>query len=362
LQGSSQNTELSVNNVTWRESISASSKMPKPDYEYESESRCSSLRVSEKEEESSHSLLPYVGFVELQHKCDLLRIIMSEFVGTLFLVILGCGSCIGGDQHEQGALLDDQASIARISLCFGLTVTSMAQTIGHVSGCHINPAVTLAMVVGGQVGLVKGMLYVIAQCLGAIVGAAILQFLVPEDMRGADKLGMTSVADHVTLSQAVAVEMLITMVLVMVVFAAAADDINAAALKGSAPLAIGLSITTCHLFAVPLTGASMNPARSLGPALVLTQFHNHWVYWVGPMLGGFLAAVSYRLVLRARGEVKEPRTVKQVIEPEHFCEVKDESSVSGMELPSKPFNIQDVIACSQSLSGKELVWIEDMDK
>ena len=115
----------------------------------------------------------------------------------------------------------------------------------------------------------------------------------------------------------------------------------------------------------------MNPARSLGPAVVLRQFHNHWVYWVGPMLGGFLAAIFYSLVFRARGEVKKPRTIKQVIDKEkfcevqeesYFCEVQDDSSVSGLELPSKPFNIQDVIACSQSLSGKELVWIEDMDK
>ena len=130
-----------------------------------------------------------------------------------------------------------------------------------------------------------------SQCAGAILGAVMLYAVVPSEARGAAGLGKTSLAANVTIVQALTIEMLITMVLVMVVFAAAADDINAATVKGSAPLAIGLSITTCHLFAVPLTGSSMNPARSLGPAVVLGQFDNHWVYWVGPLLGGVFGAL-----------------------------------------------------------------------
>ena len=155
-----------------------------------------------------------------------------------------------------------------VSLCFGITVATLAQTLGHVSGCNINPAVSLALVVGGKLGIIKGVLYTASQCAGAILGAVMLYAVVPSEDRGAAGLGKKSLAANVTIVQALTIEMLITMVLVMVVFAAAADNINAGTVKGSAPLAIGLSITTCHLFAVPLTGSSMNPARSLGPAVV----------------------------------------------------------------------------------------------
>ena len=98
-----------------------------------------------------------------------------------------------------------------------------------------------------------------------------------------------------TAGQGVVVEMIITAILIMVIFAAAADQFNTPGVKGSAPLAIGLSITTCHLFAIPLTGSSMNPARSLGPAVVLGQFDNHWVYWVGPLLGGLIGNSTFLL-------------------------------------------------------------------
>merc|ERR1712061_962599 len=98
----------------------------------------------------------------------------------------------------------------------------------------------------------------------------------------------------------------------MIVFAVAADTINADTMKGSAPLAIGLSITTCHLFTIPLTGSSMNPARSLGPAVVLWEFENHWVYWVGPLLGGIFGALFYQVVLRASKDRKRKARQSQV--------------------------------------------------
>jgi len=343
----------------------ASLRMSGSEYEYETDSGCLSVRVhmrdkEDNEEESSKNLLPYPGFGEIQQKGVLFRSILAEFVGTLFLVLIGCGSCMGGDHSEAPVQVDDQANFVRISLCFGITVATLAQTIGHVSGCHINPAVTLGLIVGRKIGMIKGALYVVAQCVGAIAGAAILTALVPGDVRGAAGLGMTSVANKVTLGQAVAIEMLITMVLVMVVFAAAADGVNAATVKGSAPLAIGLSITTCHLFAVPLTGSSMNPARSLGPAVVLGKFDNHWVYWVGPLLGGFLAAVFYQLVLRARGESKKSERVKRVNSKKEFCKQRNESPAYDKTLPVDVY-ARDVIACRES-NGKELVWIENIDK
>ena len=256
--------------------------------------------LRELEEEDDHdNLLPYLGTAELKEVATLLKAVTAEFVGTCLLVLVGCGSCIGGDRTDSNQSIDDQANIVRISLCFGITVATLAQTLGHVSGCNINPAVTLGLVLGGKLGILKGLLYVAAQCGGALLGSLMLYAVVPSAARGAAGLGKTGLAPDVTFVQALTIEMLITMVLVMVVFAAAADSGNSSNVKGSAPLAIGLSITTCHLFAVPFTGSSMNPARSLGPAVILGEVEHLWVYWAGPLLGGIFGALLYQVVLRS---------------------------------------------------------------
>jgi len=243
------------------------------------------------------SVVPYVGLSELTgDKAGAAKSLVAEFVGTLILVFVGCGSCIGGDDSSS---LSEQAQYVRIALCFGITVATLAQTIGHVSGCHVNPAVTAGLIVGQKIGLTKGILYILSQCLGATVGAAILRGVVPDTVRGAAGLGCTGVSQAISVGQAFGIEFMITLVLVLVVFAAAADSNNSTSVKGSAPLAIGLSITTCHLFAIPLTGSSMNPARSLGPSVVAGCWNNHWVYWAGPVMGGVTGALLYQLVFQA---------------------------------------------------------------
>lgn len=213
-------------------------------------------------------------------------------------MLVGCGSCLEG------------STVVQIALCFGVTVATLAQTLGHVSGCHVNPAVTAGLVTGAkvrtnsslsltcylQVGLLKGLLYVVAQCIGATSGAGILSFLIPAD-EAETGVGVTAIS-KISAGQGFGVEFIITMVLVLVVFAAAADSNNSESVKGSAPLAIGLSITTSHLFAIPLTGSSMNPARTFGPSLVFSAWDNHWVYWAGPILGGVTAALIYQLLLK----------------------------------------------------------------
>merc|ERR1719336_2787284 len=206
---------------------------------------------------------------------------------------------MGGDDSDSTTELGQQAQFVRIALAFGLTVATLAQTIGHVSGCHINPAVTAGLITGAKVGLLKGLAYIVVQCIGGVLGGAILMAVVPATVRGRDGLGTTTVNPALTSGQAFGVEFLITMVLVLVVFASAADDNNKDNVKGSAPLAIGLSITTCHLFAIPLTGSSMNPARSLGPSVVAGCWSNHWVYWLGPIAGGVAAALIYQLTFKA---------------------------------------------------------------
>lgn len=222
-----------------------------------------------------------------------LRSCAAEVIGTLFLVLIGCGACLN---HEK--------DFVRIALAFGVTVATMAQSIGHVSGCHINPAVTAGLLVGQKIGLVKALLYVVSQCLGAVLGAGLLKVFYPSSIviKTPGFLGLTGLAPGVSAGQGFGIEFFITFVLVLVVFGSAADDIAAKNTKGSAPLAIGLSITTCHLYAVPLTGASMNPARTFGPAVLAMNFTNHWVYWLGPILGGVCASIVYNMILKAQEE------------------------------------------------------------
>jgi len=244
-------------------------------------------------------VLPYVGVDEITgDKVGLLKALVAEMIGTLFLVVVGCGSCYANPEPD----------VVRIALAFGLAVATMAQSIGHISGCHINPAVTAGLFVGRKIGLIKAILYVVIQCVGALLGAGLLYGTagskqIKNNAGVYEDQGMQGITQisGVNMGQAFGIEFLITMVLVLVVFGAAADEDNE--VKGSAPLAIGLSITACHLFAVPITGASMNPARSFGPAAVGSFWTNHWVYWLGPILGGVCAGIIYQLVFKAQAKV-----------------------------------------------------------
>jgi len=249
------------------------------------------------------------GDNELSNVPKLVKSLIAEMLGVMFLVLIGCGSC-GHAAHDD---------FVRIALAFGVTVATLAQSIGHVSGCHINPAITAGLITGAKIGVIKGLLYIVFQCIGGLIGGALLMSFTPA---GKPVPGATLINEKagITVGQGFGIEMLITFVLVLVVFAAAADENNAINVKGSAPLAIGLSITTCHLFAIPYTGSSMNPARSFGIApFANNAWENHWVYWIGPILGGVLAALVYVLLFKAdqtykvvsstdRNELKELKT------------------------------------------------------
>jgi len=255
--------------------------------------------------------LPYLGLEEItKDPKSFGKALFAELLGTALLVFVGCGSCMGGDDSDSDSQLGEQAQFVRIALAFGLTVATLAQTIGHVSGCHVNPAVTAGLVTGAKVGLLKGLAYVVVQSVGGVVGASILSAVVPDEVRGRAGLGTTTINPNLTAAQGFGIEFLITMVLVLVVFGSAADENNKPNVKGSAPLAIGLSITTCHLFAIPLTGSSMNPARSFGSNAVMGVWANHWVYWAGPILGGVAAGLLYQLLLSAPAPKKEYEAVE----------------------------------------------------
>ncbi|KAI9580497.1 hypothetical protein GQX74_012578 [Glossina fuscipes] len=223
-----------------------------------------------------------VGVNDLKENKQLWKELLAEFVGTFVLLFLGLFSCIGG-------------SVEQISFAFGLAVASMAQAVGHISGCHINPAITLGFLIVGEISILKGLFFIIMQCLGAVAGAGVVYLSLLDTLMG-NNLGITSPAANLHVGQAILIETLITFVLVIVV--KAVSDSDRIDIKGSAPLAIGLSITAGHICAVPLTGASMNPARSFGPAVVQNSWDNHWVYWIGPNIGGILAGLLYRFCFK----------------------------------------------------------------
>ena len=244
---------------------------------------------------SSVFKLPKVGLEAIKKKkVAFAKELAAELLGTMLLVMIGCGSAMSGDGEDGEGQMSEQVQYVRIALAFGLAVATIAQTVGHISGCHINPAITVGLVAGAKVEVIRGLAYVVAQSLGGLLGAALLNSLVPDNTRGQSGLGSTQLGNGVSLAQGFGIEFFISLVLVLVVFGAAADENNAAYVKGSAPLAIGLSITACHLFAIPLTGASMNPARTLGSNVVAGKFEDLWLYLLAPTLGGLVAGLLYQ--------------------------------------------------------------------
>ncbi|ELU08026.1 hypothetical protein CAPTEDRAFT_167790, partial [Capitella teleta] len=210
---------------------------------------------------------------------------LGEVLGTFFLVLVGCGSC------------SPPGDVVRISLTFTLAIATIVWNVGRVSGGHLNPAVTIGFLVARRITVGRAFFYVLAQVVGAILGAVTLKGLVA-NKEGWEKfresLGTSTRADGVTEVEVFGVELLITFVLVWTVFATV--DSKRSDTQGSKPLAIGLAIGMCHLWAVPFTGAGMNPARVVGPAIVSSSYDAHWAYWAGPIVGGILAALIYEFI------------------------------------------------------------------
>jgi aquaporin-4 len=226
------------------------------------------------------------------------RSLIAEGIGTFVLVLIGCGTCLGGKEWQT-----DEPTKVQISLAFGLIVATMVWSLAHISGGHINPAVTVGMLVARRISIVRAVLYVFAQCAGALAGAAALHGLTPESLHG--QFGVTSVNPMLSKEQGFGVEFVITFVLVLTVFSCCDD--KRTDLNGSAPLTIGLAVAVCHLFAIKYTGSSMNPARSFGPSVVTSNWTDHWVYWAGPMFGGMTAGLLYELFLASDASVTKAK-------------------------------------------------------
>ena len=217
---------------------------------------------------------------------------IAEFVGTLALIFIGAGS-ICANQFLGGGV-----GLVGIALAHGLPIAVLVSAIGHISGGHINPAVTIGVWAAGKIPTREALVYWAAQLAGGLAGAALLVLAFDPATRAAVNLGTPSLASGVTLFQGIVVEVLLTFFLVFTVFATAIDDRGAFKMVGG--FAIGMVVTFDILAGGALTGASMNPARSFGPAVVANFWTAHLVYWVGPLAGGLLAGLFYNGVFLRR--------------------------------------------------------------
>ena len=222
---------------------------------------------------------------------DTWRSSAAEFVATFLFVFIGAGAVVslGIFSSEGGGSLG--GNLVAIAMAHGLAIAILVSATANISGGHINPAVSIAAVLTRKISVTRGGMYVIAQVAGAILGALLLKAVIPDSLEGG--LGSHAITPEIGVTGGLIVEIVLTFVLVFVVFATAIDPKGPSHL---APLAIGGAVLVIHLVAVPLTGASVNPARTIGPALAAGQWADHWVYWAGPLLGGALAGILYQLV------------------------------------------------------------------
>jgi aquaporin Z len=219
----------------------------------------------------------------------------AEFIGTFWLVFGGCGSAV-----LAAAFPDVGIGLLGVSFAFGLTVLTMAYAIGHISGCHLNPAVSLGLVTGGRFSATEIVPYVIAQVVGGIAGAGVL-YVIASGKAGftlAGGFASNGYAEHSPGGYAVlscfVAEFVLTFMFLLIIL----GSTDKRAPSGFAPIAIGLGLTLIHLIGIPVTNLSVNPARSTGPAVfvggwALAQL---WLFWVAPLAGAAVAGLVYRIV------------------------------------------------------------------
>jgi aquaporin Z len=218
---------------------------------------------------------------------------VAEFIGTFWLVLGGCGSAVLAAGFPEMGI-----GFVGVALAFGLTVLTMAYAIGHISGCHLNPAVSVGLAVAGRFKFSELPAYIIAQVLGAVVAAAILAWIAGGapgfDLAGG--LASNGYGEHspggYSMESGFVTEVVMTLMFLIIILGA--TDKRAPA--GFAPIAIGLGLTLIHLISIPVTNTSVNPARSTGPALIVGGWAiaQLWMFWVAPIIGAAIAGLVYR--------------------------------------------------------------------
>ncbi len=214
---------------------------------------------------------------------NLVKKAVAEFIGTLVLVLVACGVAAAS-----GCIFPEAGYIAT-ALAFGLVIVAMAYSIGNVSGCHINPAVSIAMLVSGKMSVKDFIAYIVAQFAGALAGAGILAYF----MGSTEALGQNGLYEG-DIVKSLIIEVVLTFIFVLAILGVTSKAEN----SNVAGLVIGLSLVLVHLIGIPFTGTSVNPARSFGPALLVggDALADVWVFIVAPLVGGVLAALVYKFL------------------------------------------------------------------
>lgn len=222
---------------------------------------------------------------------------LAEFLGTFWLVLGGCGSAV-----LAAAFPDVGIGLLGVALAFGLTVVTMAYAIGHVSGCHLNPAVTIGLWAGGRFHARDIPVYVAAQVLGAVTAAYVLYIIAsgqPGFVLAPNGLAVNGVGDMspgaYSATAGILTEIIMTAFFLVIIM----GSTHSRAPAGFAPLAIGLGLTLIHLISIPVTNTSVNPARSTGPAIVVggLALQQLWIFWVAPIAGGIIGGALYRAIV-----------------------------------------------------------------
>ncbi len=221
------------------------------------------------------------------------RRIVSEAIGTFFLVLMGPGAVM------VNAVSNGAVTHLGVALAFGFVVLVMVYALGNISGAHLNPAVTLALCSVNRFSFRDVVPYIMAQCFGAVSGAFVLRIIL-------GKVGdMGATFPTIPTMSAFGMEVLLSFLLMFVIMTVVADDRTP---KAFAPISIGLAVSLCALMGGPLTGASMNPARSLGPALIGGIWDRHWIYWLAPVVGMLLAAHIYEWLQLVADEINSEKS------------------------------------------------------
>jgi len=215
---------------------------------------------------------------------------VAEFIGTFGLIFVGVGAITAN--HMSGGA----SGLTGIALAHGLTIAVMVSATAAISGGHINPAITIGALVVGKIKASDAVGYIVSQCAGAIAAAVLIKLAMPADALSAVGMGTPALGAGISVGQGLVMEIILTFFLMFVVYGTAID----ARAPKMAGLFIGLTVALDILVGGPVSGAAMNPARHLGPALLGGGLQNLWLYWVGPVIGSVLAALVYRHLLEEK--------------------------------------------------------------